>query len=179
MMTRPVFLIVMIAIAAIALMGMWLAWRARTRRGAGATDAGTPLVGEAIAAFPRVSYVSTTPAGSPFERLAIPGLTYKGYAAVTVRSDGVEIAVTGETPVRISRDLLSGTDVARGRIGKVVDRDGLLLLRWRLGPQGARATGASDVESSFRFRDPSEQLGFADAIDQISPTPSTSQEGAK
>lgn len=171
-MSRSLFLLIMIAIAAIALLGMWLAWRARGRRDAGVASLAGELTGALIAEFARVAYVSTTPLGSPFERVAIPGLGYKGYAALAVRTDGVEIAVTGERPVRIAAAGLRGTGTARGRVGKVVDRDGLSVLRWH-------ADDGRELESSFRFDDSAEQRRFADAIDQISPIPSTSQEGAR
>jgi hypothetical protein len=121
--------------------------------------------------FPRAGYVSTTPVDSPFERLSIPGLRYKGFAALTVLSDGVVISVTGEEPVRIPAAQLRGSGTASGRIGKAVERDGLSLLRW--------VAGERSLESSFRLANPAEQAAFAEAIDKISLTPSTSQEGAK
>lgn len=164
------------AVGVLALASMWLAWRARARRdadivpGVGPREA-TPHDDATIASFPRVSYVSTTPADSPFERLAIPGLRYRGYAELTVSRGGATIAVTGERPVFIPAADIRGTGTASGRVGKAVERDGLSLLRWRAGERV--------VESSFRLADPAEQAAFAEAIDSISLTPSTSQEGAK
>nr|WP_237464596.1 hypothetical protein [Leucobacter luti] len=162
----------MVAIAALALGGMWFAWRARARRDAAVVASAEPLAGALIAEFPRASYVSTTPAGAPLERVAIPGLRYKGYASVAVRRDGVVIAVTGEAPVTIGVAQLTGAGTANGRVGKTVERDGLSLLRWRTGAPGAPAR---DVESSFRFADPAEQQRFATAISQVLTTGTNAQ----
>lgn len=182
-MSRTAFAILMASIVVLILGGMWIAWRARSRRDAAVAGSGSALTGDIIAVFPRASYVSTTPIGSPFERVAIPGLRYKGFAEVTVRRDGVSIAVPGEPAVHLSAAQVSGTSTAGGRIGKIVERDGLSLLQWRSNlddteqPDG----GASrDLESSFRFTNPTEQRAFADAIATILQTeePHTTQEDA-
>ena len=176
-MSRAGFAVLMATIVVLVLGGMWIAWRARRRRDADIAGASTAPSGALIAVFPRASYVSTTPVGSPFERLAIPGLTYKGFAEVTVRRDGVSIAVTGEPAVHLTTDQLSGTATAGGRIGKVVERDGLSLLQWRAGPGVAGRAGPEteprQLESSFRFTGPPEQQAFAEAIATIVKTEDT------
>ena len=174
-MSQLTYVIVMAAIAAIALIGMGLGWRARARRDRGVELPDAQLSGETLVSFPRAGYVSTTPVDSPFERLSIPSLRYKGFAELTVLRDGVVIAVTGEDPVRIPAAQLRGSGTASGRIGKAVERDGLSLLRWALPAE----TGERTLESSFRLANPAEQAALAEAIDKISLTPSTSQEGAK
>ena len=182
-MSRTAFAILMASIVVLVLGGMWIAWRARSRRDAGVALAGSAPSGEIIAVFPHASYVSTTPIGSPFERVAIPGLQYKGFAEVTVRHDGVSIAVTGEPAVHLSTAQLSGTSTAGGRIGKIVERDGLSLLQWRSNVdrmEPSEGTEPRDLESSFRFTNPSEQRAFADAIAHILQTEEshTTQEDA-
>lgn len=161
-MSRGTFAIIMIAIAALILLGMWLGWRARARRHGGFAEHGAALVGVVLAEFPRASYVSTTPIGAPLERLSIPGLRYKGFADLAIRADGVTVAVTGESPVHLPANRVLGTGVASRRVGKAVERDGLSLLQWQ-------ATDGREVESSFRFTDPAEQLRFERAIAALSP----------
>ena len=89
-MSRTGFAILMASIVVLIFGGMWIAWRARSRRDSGVQGFGSAPTGEVVAVFPRASYVSTTPVGSPFERVAIPGLRYKGFAEVTVRRDIIE-----------------------------------------------------------------------------------------
>ncbi|WP_427868790.1 hypothetical protein [Leucobacter luti] len=182
-MSRTAFTIFMISIAGIMLIAMLIAWRARGKRAAAmfgpqagaeatpetAEEAGSeaPLGGEFVAEFRDVSYVSTTPAGAPLERVAIPGLTYKGFADVEVRRGGVTIAVTGETPVEIAAARVLGTATTNGRIGKAVERDGLSLLLWQADtPEGPR-----ELESSFRLAEPAVQRRFAEAIASIAAAP--------
>lgn len=170
-MTRDAFLLLMVALAAAILLAMWLGWRARKRRDAGVAVLAEPLSGRMLLEIPKVAYVSTTPLGRPFERIAIPGLIYKGYAELRVRTDGAEIEVTGEPPVRIGAAQLLGTGMVRGRIGKVVERDGLAVLQWQ--PAGERV-----LESSFRFDEPAQQQQFAATITQVTDAIKTTPGGA-
>ncbi|MFT4232736.1 MAG: hypothetical protein QM606_08200 [Leucobacter sp.] len=179
-MTQTTYVIVMAAIAALALIGMGIGWRRRAKRDTGIAAPDAELSGEVLVRFRRASYVSTTPVGAPLDRVSIPALRYKGFAELTVRRDGVTIAVTGEQPVSIPAAQLRGTDTAGGRIGKAVERDGLSLLRWVPGVStGSTDTAERTLESGFRLANPAEQAAFAEAIDHISLSPSTSQEGAQ
>lgn len=166
-MSRTGFAILMVSVTAVILIAMLIAWRGRIRREPGIENGGAVPTGEVIVSFPRVSYVSTTPTGSPFERAAIPGLSYKGYAELTVQRDAVTIAVTGEKPVYIAADDVIGTATAGGRVGKFVERDGLSLLVWRATATETAKQPSRELESSFRFADVSEQQTFTDAIAEI------------
>lgn len=176
-MNRLTFLIIWIIFAAAILSFMLIAWRGRKRRYAGLAQPELDLAGDVIASFTHAGYVSTTPVGQPLERVAIPGLSFKGWADVTVRRDGVEIAVTGERPVTIAAQQVRGTEFAGGRIGKVVERDGLALLSWQSSDSSAR-----ELESSFRFDTPTEQRRFAAAVGELTTnsqkTTHTTQEDA-
>lgn len=141
------------------LAGMWFAWRARLRRDRAVPTGQQAPVGRVIAEIPRISYISTTPAGAPFERIALPGLAYRGYAAVTVRTDGLTVTVTGEPSVHVAAADVIRTATARARVGKAVERDGLALLIWR--------SGDRELESGFRALTSADQHTFTTAIDQI------------
>ncbi|WP_336991535.1 PH-like domain-containing protein [Leucobacter sp. VD1] len=158
------------AAGVLVLVSMWFAWRARSRRDAAAAASSPAPDGETIARFPRAAYVSTTAEGAPLERIALPGLRYKGYADVTVRRDGVTIEVTGERPVHIGAARVLGTDEAGMRIGKAVEQGGLSLLLWRADDSHGTPEAGDDgriLESSFRFADAAEQRRFSAAIKQI------------
>lgn len=147
-----------------AFFGMWVAWRARARRDAVLLAAAPLPSGAFIAEFTGVGYVSTTPVDRPLERIALPGLRYKGVSSIAVRVDGVTITVTGEQPVGIAAENIIGSGTTNGRIGKTVERDGLSLLRWRTPPA---APEAIELESSFRFTGAAEQQRFAEAVAEL------------
>lgn len=180
-MTRVTFAIFAISIVAIAFTAMWLGWRARSRRDSGVLTSTVAPVGQLLAEFSRVLYVSTTPLGEPLTRVAAPGLRYRGQAEIVVREDGVTVEVIGEDPVHFSATQLQGSGTAARRVGKAVEHDGLALMRWVPQP------GGQELESSFRFESKTEQQRFTEALDRFTPHPaddsaaqtSTSQEDAK
>lgn len=161
----------MAAIAAALLAIMWLGWRRRTRRDAGIAATAQVLTGAVLAEFGGVQYVSTTLLGQAFERVAVPGLRYKGLADLTVRTDGVSIQVTGETPVTIASSDLRGTTRSNGRIGKAVETDGISVLEWR-------SADGRELESGFRFATPSEQHEFEAAVARLTQQTNVSADSA-
>ena len=78
-------------------------------------------------------YVATTVAGEPYERIAAGGLGFRGNAVAIVDRAGVLVTRTGERDIWIPRDDLVGVDRATWTIDRVVEGDGLHLIRWRLG----------------------------------------------
>ncbi|MBO1902854.1 hypothetical protein J4H92_12955 [Leucobacter weissii] len=171
-MSREMFAIVWTLVVLAIFAAMWWGWRSRKRRDAGIAGAATAPGGEILAEFPGVLYVSTTPEEDPLARVAVPGLSYRGRADVTVRAEGVTVEVVGERPVHLASAQILGSGRAAGRVGKAVEKDGLALLRWS--PQQDAADSADDsgtdarrLESSFRFIDPSEQRRFCSAVDQV------------
>lgn len=158
-MNRPLFALIFIALVALILFGMWWGWRARSRRDQHVAATKPTFTGTTIAEFSRIMYVSTTPLGQPLVRVAAPGLRYRGFSKIRVFSDGVEITVTGENPVRLSAEQVGGTGSARVRVGKAVERSGLTLLQWT---ESERA-----YESTFRFEDHDTERRFVDAITSL------------
>lgn len=157
-MNRLVFALIWIAIIVVVLAAMWWGWRRRSLRDAGVHGAAA-LSGEVLSEISGVQYVSTTPVGAPLERVAAPGLKYRGYAEITVRSDGVSVQVRGENPVHISAEHIIGSGSAGRRVGKAVEREGLALLVWR--------SDDRDLESSFRFSQRAEQRTFERLVADI------------
>jgi hypothetical protein len=88
-------------------------------------------------------YVATTFAGLPLNRVSAHGLGFAGKAFLDVSDRGVRVHRIGERSFRI--DSSSLLDLARtsGVIDKVVEKDGLLSLRWKL--------GATELETHLRF----------------------------
>jgi hypothetical protein len=88
-------------------------------------------------------YIATTYAGQPLHRVSAHGLGFAGKAFLDVSEQGVRVHRIGERSFRI--DSSSLLDLARtsGVIDKVVEKDGLLSLRWKL--------GVTELETHLRF----------------------------
>lgn len=154
----------MIAIVVVVFLAMWFAWRARAKRDADVLGAESAPSGELLGEF-AANYVATTPEGEPLVRVSAPGLRYRGPAEISVRRDGVTVAVAGERPVHVSASQLLGGGSAQVRIDRVVEPGGLALLKWQ-------AAGRS-LESSFRFARAEEHEAFTAALDAVT-EPATS-----
>ncbi|MEN2737515.1 hypothetical protein ABCS02_06965 [Microbacterium sp. X-17] len=152
-------LLVVIVVLALALVG----WRRRVRRDAPAGGGyPAPETVAAVTASSEVLYVATTKAGEPLERLALPGLSYRGRGTVEVSGDGVQLRVTGEPPVFIPATALTGVGAATVTIDRVVERDGLLRLGWT-------TSGGASADSYFRVVDPAGRGLLTAAVEDILP----------
>jgi len=149
---------------------MWRSWQRRSRRDRVLT-AGYPLpVGEAssadvvVLATAETYYVATTPRDAPLERLAIPGLSFRARAAVTVTEQGVTIDLDGNAPLFVPGDAIDAVGAAQIAIDRVVETDGLVRLSWRL---NAPSTDRRAVDSFFRIIDPNDRARLVDSIRTI------------
>ena len=88
-------------------------------------------------------YVATTFADRPLDRVSAHGLGFAGKANVHVSESKVEVFRSGEQSFVISSSALVDLSRTAGVIDKVVEKDGLLSLRWQLGD--------AELESHFRF----------------------------
>ncbi len=173
-MTREAALLIIVAVA-ISLLGLvaW-GWRRRTRRDAGFV----PPVGEVpagatvLGVFPAL-YVATTRHGEPLERLAIRGLGFRSRADVTVTDAGVALDLVGQPRLFIERARIDGVAQATVAIDRVVERDGLARLDWRIPTDG----GDVVVDSYFRPQETSART-LADALRQISDSAPTTGDPA-
>lgn len=131
-------------------------WRARQGRQADVpaplrtADLGAPLAGAAG------MYVVTTSAGDWLDRIAVHGLGVRTDADLTVHPGGVVIARRGADDVVIPAADLESVTTTSGMAGKFVERDGLLVLTWRLGPRR--------VDTGFRVRHAGEQAALIEAL---------------
>ena len=147
------------AVTALLLFLMYRSWRRRGLRDSALMPSSTPLSGETLASFARVFYVATTPADAQLERIAVPGLAYRGWATLSVKTDGVEITVTGEPTVTIAQSEILGAAQAQLTIDKIVEHDGLSVLEWD--------SERGSLVSSFRFGTTQEQQDFAHSISRM------------
>lgn len=168
MMTREGATIVVVAVTLLMLGLMFWGWRSRIRRDAGLqapvqVPAGdVPAVAEPFEGF----YVATTVHDAPLERLAVKHLTYRGRVRAVVRGDGVVLEIAGEPTIFLAAAAIAGVGRATWAIDRVVERDGLVLLAWRID------SGENDltiVDSYLRL--PGGADAFVAAVETILPTP--------
>lgn len=154
-MTREGALGVMIAVAVALVAVLAWAWWRRTRRDSGLAapvgeapaDAATLFTHEAL-------YVATTRHGEPLERLAIRGLGFRSRTALTVTSAGIALDLTGQPRFFVPTERIVEVAQATVAIDRVVERDGLVRISWRVDaetivdsyirPQDASARVVSD-----------------------------------
>ncbi|SEA77382.1 PH-like domain-containing protein [Leifsonia sp. 21MFCrub1.1] len=163
-------LAVVVIVIALAVVG----WRRRVQRDT-ASGGGYSIPGTLSAPTASIEalYVATTRAGQPLERLALPGLAFRGTATVTVRPEGVELAVTGEQPVFVPAAVVTGVGAASVAIDRVVEKDGLLRLGWT-------TSGGTAADSYVRVVDPAGRAQLAAAIEDLVPrTDSAGTAGAE
>ena len=155
-MTRTTLGVIALAVLfLLALLAMRTGWRGRAARSSTllaelpqAPDAAG--LGDARCGPIEATYVVTTTAGDWLERVVAHDLGVRSAAVVTVYDAGVVIARTGAADVFVPAADLREVGRAPGMAGKVVGRDGLVVLGWTVGDlgldTGLRTRRAADRE---------------------------------
>ncbi|GAA1467804.1 hypothetical protein [Microbacterium thalassium] len=166
-MTREGALLVVVAVTVLLLAVLAWAWWRRTRRDAvwSAPVGEIPADARETALFETL-YVATTRHGEPLERLAIGGLAFRSRAALTVTDAGFALDLTGEPRLFFAAARLDDIAQATVAIDRVVERDGLVRVTWRIDDETL-------VDSYFRPQDASARA-LADALRGILPIPTGS-----
>lgn len=127
--------LVMAAAAVVLLALMLWGWLRRTRRDATALTSVADLPDDAVglARFDGF-YVATTRQDDPLDRIAAPGFGLPSNAVITVADRGVALDVPGQRRVVIPQERVVDVSQASLAIDRVVERDGLVRLRWRGDP---------------------------------------------
>jgi len=145
-MTREFAIGAMIVLAAVVLLAMLLAWRARVRRDSSlAAPLGVPEHAEVLDRH-EVLYVSTTRHDQPLERLALSPLAYRARGEAAVTDRGLALCLDGAPTVFIASDRLKDVDRATVTIDKVVEPGGLVRVAWN-------AADDTVVDSYIRIAD--------------------------
>lgn len=165
-MTREGALAIIVAVTVVLLGVLVWAWRRRSRRDArlNAPVGEIPAGAATRSAWPAL-YVATTRHGDPLERLAIDGLGFRSRCDVTVTDAGVALDLTGQARLFLAADRIQDVAQATVAIDRVVERDGLVRLSWRL-------EDGTVVDSYFRPQDASARA-LADAVAAILPPTQT------
>ena len=167
-MDRVLPTIIVVAVLVLVLLLMLRGWRRRTRRDSTAGGGyEAPATASGALAEAETFYVATTRSGEHLERLAIPGLAFRGRGRVTASVDGVTIAVKGESPVFVAAQALAAIGATNTAIDRVVEKDGLLRLSWI-------TTAGVAVDSFLRVVDPADRPQLIGAVNSILPAQSQS-----
>ena len=140
-MTLGAALAIMIGFGVLVLAGIAWGWSRRVRRDRGLVAPTDVPDGFAAEASFSGLYVATTRHDKPLDRLAIRHLRYRGRVGIEVAPAGVLLAVTGEPPVFLAASRIVGVDRATWTIDRVVERDGLVRIAWRVASDGDSEPG--------------------------------------
>lgn len=157
-MTQEIAGSMMIALMVVSLgLALW-GWRRRVVRYQGEAQALMRDVPASTADFViDALYVATTEAGDPLQRVAAGPLSYRAKARLAVHSEGLVVRIPGEDAVVFPAE---GLEAGRATwtIDRVVESDGLAMVRWRL--------AGRDVDSYFRIVDGDAGI-FIDALGRV------------
>lgn len=165
MSTRLLATLPLVALLALAYVGLWRGWRHRAARQADLPalpavpdDApGEPLAGPAAGV-----YLGSSTAGDWLDRIVARGLGRRGRAEVTVGAAGVLVDRDGEPALWLPVGSLRGVRLDRAAAGRVVETDGIVVLTWQ---HGQRL-----LESGLRLRTAAETDGVRDAVSALLPS---------
>lgn len=133
-------------------------WRGRQRR-QGDLPAPPPFPAQpgdvVVGAVPGL-FVGTVFAGDWLDRVAVHALSDRAAGWLTVHGRGVRVDREGTGDLWLPYDALVDAELGDALAGKVVGREGMVVLTWRL--------GARVLQSGFRADDHSVHRRLADAV---------------
>lgn len=150
----PVLLLAAVAVLCVVLMRR--GWNARKDRQA---DVPAPPAAEASDEGYDGQYIATTLADEPLERISVHGLGVRTGAGLDVQDDGVVFSLDGRDAFRIPAELIADVHLGSGMIGKFVEKDGIIIIRWWLGEY--------QVDTGFRPREAHAKKTIAAEIDTL------------
>ncbi|NNC10585.1 hypothetical protein HII28_01610 [Planctomonas sp. JC2975] len=166
--------LLILVVLALVFLGMWLGWRRRARRDSvvvvptALEDAGATLLSA------KALHVATTYHDKPLDRAVVAGLAFRSTASVTVSQGGVTLTAPGESSVAIAASAILGVGAATWTIDRTVERDGLLMIAWRV---PADAEGPV-LDTYLRVTDPDERRRLIAGISSISSTTNDADDDA-
>ena len=152
----------MLAIIGVVFALIWIGWRNRLRRQSDVEQLpslpespGVPL------ASAEGQYVASTTAGDWLDRIAVHGLGIRTNAVLSVYPHGVLFDRSGAPAVYIPAADLTAIRQDSGMAGKFVEKDGLLVVRWKL--------GTHELDTGFRTRRAAEKNALFESLQQLIP----------
>ncbi|MFD1720959.1 hypothetical protein [Amnibacterium endophyticum] len=165
-MVNPWSVVLAVALVVLALAGMALSWR-RRRRGQRGLRLPPGQVTGAERAAAAGTYLATTFAGRPLDRVVAAGLGFRAAARLAVADDGLRIERAGADPIALPAERLTGAGSGSWALDRGADRGGLLVGGGSLDDADGRPV---PVESAFRL-DAAGQAAVSAALVTLVPTP--------
>ena len=152
----------MLAVIVVVFALIWIGWRNRLRRQSDVDQLpalpgapGAPLLGA------EGQYVASTTAGDWLDRIAVHGLGIRTNAVLSVYPHGVLFDRSDAPAVYIPAADLTAIRQDSGMAGKFVEKDGLLVVRWKL--------GTHELDTGFRTRRAAEKNALFESLQQLIP----------
>jgi len=163
----------MLAVVAVVFGLLAAGWRSRLRRQSDVAPLPqVPAEPGAATAAADGQYVASTTARDWLDRIAAHGLGIRTDAELSVHPQGVLIDRSGAAPVFIPAGDLTGVRLESGMAGKFVEKDGLLVLSWKL--------GARELDTGFRTRRADDKTTLLEALQElISAAPQANADSGK
>ncbi|WP_211880988.1 PH-like domain-containing protein [Pseudarthrobacter albicanus] len=162
-----------LALVVVAFVLLAIGWRNRLRRQSDVDPLpGVPGELGAPLAAADGQYVASTTAGDWLDRIAVHHLGLRTNAGLSVYPEGALFDRAGAGPVFIPAGRLTGVRLESGMAGKFVEKDGLLVLSWRL--------GARELDTGFRTRHAEDKTILLNTLqDLISAAPQAEADSGK
>lgn len=139
---------------------MWRSWRRRTSKQLGQFVPYPIPEGFVAEQTESLSYVATTLASKPLERVTARAVAFRGKAQLGVSKQGIMLEVVGEAPFFIPSETIDEVQFASWTIDRVVEKHGLLVVRWNW--------AETAVDSYFRPEDAEQSLRLQESIGTLS-----------
>jgi hypothetical protein len=163
----------MLAIVAVVFGLLAAGWRNRLRRQSDVDPLpDVPAEPGPVWAAAEGQYVATTTARDWLDRIAAHGLGIRTNAELSVHQQGVLIDRSGAVPLFIPASDLTGVRLESGMAGKFVEKDGLVVLSWKLGDR--------ELDTGFRTRRADDKPVLLEALQNlISAAPQANADSGK
>lgn len=151
----PTLLVAAVVCAVFAL--FWFGWRRRVGEQSSIPVPQRPVEGVGLLGEPVPgSYVATTTAGDPLDRIAAHGLGLRTDADLVLTEDGIVLDRAGTGDILLPWTDVESVRAGQGMIGKFVEPEGLIIITWRLGD--------TRVDTGFRTRAAADRTSTIDSI---------------
>lgn len=156
----PAILTLSIIVIVFGLMG-W-GWRNKLKRQADVAE--LPAFPEQLGAASHVvdgTYVVTTSRGDWLDRIAVHGLGVRTPAKLEIHPEGIALRRSGAQDLFIAKDAFEEVGTQAGMAGKFVEKDGLVVVGWKL--------GTKSVDTGFRTTEATAKRPLLKALEELLP----------